>query len=142
MRGNTVLFFICSCFFWNANIRSRICSFVAPVLVLPTAQLRGSTFSWRKKDTAPDSSSRSRDRLYPVLTLLDELDASPVSSGSRMLSPVIGGEQYPVIRNGFLTIRCPDIQVVRFQADIGTAHDRPVVFCALVTVPDPDFAIS
>ena len=45
-----------------------------------------------------------------------------------------------MIRNGFLTTRCPDTQVVGFKADIGTAHDTLVVFCALVTVPDPDFA--
>ena len=76
-----------------------------------------------------------------MLTLLDELVCqSPYLPVLECYLPVIGDEQYPVIRNGFLTIRCPDIQVVRFQADIGTAHDRPVFFCALVTVPDPDFA--
>jgi len=45
-----------------------------------------------------------------------------------------------VIRNGSLTIRCPDTQVVRFKADVGTAYSRPVVVGALVTVPDLDFA--
>jgi len=84
---------------------------------------------------------RSRDRLYPVLTLFDELVCqSPYLKVLECNLPIVGDEQDPVIGNGFLTFGCLDAQVVRFKADIGTAHDRPVVFCALVTVPDPDFA--
>ena len=83
---------------------------------------------------------RSRDRLCPVLTLFYELVCQslylPVLEG---YLPVIRDEQDPVIGDGFLTIRCPDTQVVRLKADVGTAHSRPVVFCALVTIPHPDF---
>lgn len=45
-----------------------------------------------------------------------------------------------MIRNGFFTLGCPDVQVVRFKTDVGTTYTRPVVVCTLVTVPDPDFA--
>ena len=83
----------------------------------------------------------SPDRPQPVLTLVNELVCqSPDLQILKCYLPVAGDEQDPVIGNGFLTLGCPDAQVVRFKADIGTAHDRPVVFCALVTVPDPDFA--
>ena len=53
---------------------------------------------------------------------------------------VIRDEQDPVIGYGFLTLMCPDTQVIRLKADIGTTNGRPVVVGALVTVPDLDFA--
>ena len=83
----------------------------------------------------------SRDRLCPVQALFKELVCQspdlPVLEG---YLAVIRDEQDPVIRYGFLTISCPDTQAVRLKADIGTAYGRPVVFCALVTIPDLDFA--
>jgi hypothetical protein len=64
-----------------------------------------------------------RDQLCPVLALFSELVCQssylPVLKG---YLPVIRYEQDPVIRNGFLTISCPDTQVVRLKADVGTAY--------------------
>ena len=54
--------------------------------------------------------------------------------------PPIGDEQDPVIRYRFLTIGRPDAHVVRFKADVRTAHARPVVGCATVGIPDADFS--
>ncbi len=34
--------------------------------------------------------------------------------------PVIRDEQDPVVRHGFFSPRGPDVQVIRFEADIGT----------------------
>jgi hypothetical protein len=83
----------------------------------------------------------SPDRLCPVLALIDELVCQPpYLPVLECYLPVIRDEQDPVIRNGFFTIWCPDTQVVGFKADAGPAHGRPVVFCALVTIPDLDFA--
>jgi len=66
---------------------------------------------------------RSRDRLCPVLTLFYELVCqSPYLPVLEGYLPIIRDEEYPVIRNGFLTIRCPDTQVVGFKADVGTAY--------------------
>ena len=82
-----------------------------------------------------------RDQLYPVLTLFYELVCPsldlPVLEGCLT---VIGDEQDPVIRHGFLTIRCPDSQVIRLQAYFGAAHPGPVVVCTPVSIPDQDFA--
>jgi hypothetical protein len=83
----------------------------------------------------------SPDRLQPVLALFyDPVCQSPDLQVLKCYLPVVGDEQDPVIGNGFLTIGCPDAQVVRFKADVGTTYSRPVVVRALVTVPDPDFA--
>ena len=78
--------------------------------------------------------------LCPV-ALFDDLVCPPLDLPVlESYLPVIGDEQDPVIRHRFLTLRCPDIQVVRLKADIGAAHPGPVVVCTPVSIPDQDFA--
>lgn len=50
----------------------------------------------------------------------------------------IGNEQDPVVRYGFFTLGCPDVHVVRLQADIGATHVGSVIGCTPVNIPDPD----
>ena len=101
----------------------------------------GTLFRSEKRTRLFDSCSPSPDQLFPVLALVDELVCqSPNLPVLECYLPIIGDEQDTVIGNGFLTIWCPDTQVTGFKADAGTAHSRPVVFCALVTIPDLDFA--
>ena len=79
-------------------------------------------------------------RLSWVLTLSDELVCQSLDLlVLECYLPLIGDEQDPVIRYGFFTINCPDAQVVRLQADVGTAYGGSVVRCTPVNIPDPDF---
>ena len=83
---------------------------------------------------------RYRDRLYPVLILFYELVCqSPDLPVLESYLSVIGDEQDPVIRYGFLTPGCPDAQVVGLKADVGTARPGMVVWCTAITIPQPDF---
>jgi hypothetical protein len=80
------------------------------------------------------------ERLSRVLTLLYELVCqSPNLLVLEFNPPVIGDEQDPVIRYGFLTIDCPDAHAVWLQADVGTAYGGSVVRCTPVNIPDLDF---
>ena len=103
---------------------SRICSIVANRFILPTALLKVITFFMVKRRTMLlIHSFPCRDRLCPVLALFSELVCQ--SSYLPVLEcyhPVIRYEQDPVIRNGLLTISCPDTQAVRLKADVGTAY--------------------
>jgi len=80
------------------------------------------------------------DRLSHVLALFHELVCQALDLlVLECYPPLIGDEQDQVIRYGFLSIDCPDAQVVRLQADVGAAYAGPVVGCATINIPDLDF---
>jgi len=54
--------------------------------------------------------------------------------------PVIGDKEDPVIRYRFLTVGCPDVHVIWLEDDVRADHPRAIVLCALITIPDLDFA--
>jgi len=84
-----------------------------------------------------EPSTRHPDQLSRGVVLVHELVCqSPDLLVLEFYLPLIGDEQDPVIRYGFIAIDCPNAHEVWLQADVSATYAGPVIGSAPVNIPD------